>query len=49
MIFLAITPIAFIVIGIVALKKPASWVSLLAMIYTALLALFAWLYISHAK
>lgn len=36
--FWSITPIIFVMVGIVALKKPAKWVSLLGMIYTIVIA-----------
>lgn len=39
---LALTPIAFILVGIVILKKPAAIVSLLALIYTFLMAWLLW-------
>lgn len=37
--FWAITPIIFVMVGIVLLKKPAKWVSLLGMVYTIIIAL----------
>lgn len=39
-ILIAITPIIFVMVGIVALKKPAKYVSLCAMVYTVILAVF---------
>lgn len=35
----SITPIIFVMVGIVVLKKPAKWVSLLGMIYTIVIAM----------
>lgn len=38
--FLSLTPLLVVVIGVVGLKKPAKWVSLVAMIYTMVLSVF---------
>lgn len=38
--FLSLTPLLIVVIGIVGLKKPAKWVSVFAVIFTIILSLF---------
>lgn len=38
--FLSLTPLILVIIGVVCLKKPAKWVSGIAMIYTIILSLF---------
>lgn len=38
--FLSLSPLLIVVIGVIGFKKPAKWVSLIAMIYTVLLSIF---------